>query len=50
LAPKPPLEAWLEEALSNEPSKPDDDFIDVSLDEYLADPATHFPRLWDHFR
>ena len=50
VTPKPLLADWLKEALSDEPSKPDDDFIDISLDEYLADPATHFPRLWDHFR
>ncbi len=42
--------ASLREVLSIEPPEPDDDFIDVSREEYLADPTTHFRRLWDHFR
>jgi hypothetical protein len=41
---------WLREVLSLEPSEAGNDFIDVSREEYLADPATHFRRLWDHFR
>jgi hypothetical protein len=50
LAPKEGEGPWLREVLSIEPSEVRDDFIDISPEEYLADPATHFSRLWDHFR
>ena len=25
-------------------------YIDISKDDYGADPEMHFPRLWNHFR
>ncbi len=50
LTPKEGVEVWMREAFSQAPSEGGHDFIDVSREEYLSDPATHFPRMWDHFR
>jgi len=48
--PKQHIETWLKGILSNEPRDEIDDFIDISPKEYMADPYTHLPRLWDHFQ
>ena len=47
--PKEHVEIWLKEILSTTPKDGINDFIDISVDEYLDDPQTHFYRLWDHF-
>jgi hypothetical protein len=50
LEPKEQVEAWFKETVSIEPKDEINDFIDISRDEYLDDPRTHLPRLWDHFQ
>lgn len=50
LAPKEQVETWLKEIHSGKPRDGFNDFIDISPQEYLDDPHTHLPRLWDHFR
>ena len=50
LEPKEHVETWLRKVHSSETKDGTTDFIDISLEEYMADPHTHFPRLWDHFR
>jgi len=47
--PKEHVEIWLKEILSATPKDGISDFIDISVEEYLANPHTHFHRLWDHF-
>ncbi len=48
--PKEHVETWLMEIRSSETSKKPKDFIDLGTEEYVSDPLTHLPRLWDHFR
>ena len=50
LEPKEHVETWLKEIRSGKPRDRINDFIDISKQEYLDDPHTHLPRLWDHFR
>jgi len=40
----------LENIGSIEPRDDVYDFIDLSKGEYLDNPHTHLPRLWEHFR
>jgi hypothetical protein len=47
--PKEWVERLLEVVRSSELRQRRNDFIDISPEEYLADPHTHLPRLWDHF-
>jgi len=48
--PKEHLETWLKQIRSGKPKDGVNDFIDISKQEYLDDPHTHLPRLWNHFR
>jgi len=48
--PKEQVETWLKEIRSGRPRDGINDFIDISKQEYLDDPHTHLPRLWDHFQ
>jgi len=50
LEPKEHVETWLKAILSSKPRDDINDFIDISPKEYMADPHTHLPRLWDRFR
>jgi hypothetical protein len=50
LEPKDYVETWLNAICSITPRDRINDFIDISVEEYLADPHTHFLRLWDHFQ
>jgi len=50
MEPKEGVETWLEGIGSIEPRDDLYDFIDISKEEYLDDPPTYLPRLWDHFR
>lgn len=50
LEPKEWAEALLKEMHTTDTRCEDNDFIDLSPKEYLADPQTHFFRLWEHFR
>jgi len=50
MEPKRDIESWLQEIHSLKPRRRTDDFIDMDVKEYLADPYTHFHRLWGHFR
>lgn len=50
LEPKEHVETWLKQIRSGKPKDGVNDFIDISKQEYLDDPQTHLPRLWDHFR
>ena len=47
--PKENVEDWLNGVHSIQPDEAINDFIDISVEEYLDDPQTHFRRLWDHF-
>jgi len=48
--PKEHVETYFKELCSLELREKMDDFIDISSEEYMADPQTHLPRLCDHFR
>jgi len=48
--PKEHVGTWLKEIGSGKPKDGIYVFIDISKQEYLDDPHTHLPRLWDHFR
>jgi hypothetical protein len=50
LEPKEWTEALLKEMHTTDTRYEDNDFIDLSPKEYLADPQNHFFRLWEHFR
>jgi hypothetical protein len=50
LEPKESVESCLTEISCGEPRDGANDFIDLSQEEYLAEPNIHLPRLWDHFR
>ncbi len=47
--PKENVEDWLKEVCSINPDEAIYDFIDISVEEYLSNPRTHFHRLWGHF-
>jgi len=48
--PKKKVETWLKEIHSGKLVGGINDFIDTSKQEYLDDPHTHLPPLWDHFQ
>jgi hypothetical protein len=48
--PKEQVQTWLEHIGSIEPRDDVYDFIDIGVQEYLDEPYTHLPRLWEHFR
>jgi hypothetical protein len=50
MEPKEHVEVWLSEMRKTTTHGQNDDFIDISLEEYLANPDGHIGRLWDHFR
>jgi hypothetical protein len=50
LEPKEHVGTCLKEIGSGKPKDGIYDFIDISKQEYLDDPHTQLPRLWDHFR
>ena len=50
LEPKEWVEPLLKEILTTKTRREVNGFIDLSLEEYLANPQTHLSRLWDHFR
>ena len=50
LEPKDWVESLLKEIRTTETRYEFNDFIDLSPEEYLADPQTHLSRLWEHFR
>jgi len=50
MEPKEQVETWLKEISSGKTKDGIYNFIDISKQEYLDDPHTHLPRLWDHFR
>jgi hypothetical protein len=50
LEPKPWVEEWIRHLRSTKPNRGAEDFIDLSLEEYLANPSMHLNRLWDHFK
>jgi len=50
LEPKEWVEPLLKEIRTTETRHENNDFIDLSPEEYLVDPQTHLFRLWDHFR
>jgi hypothetical protein len=43
------VEEWINMVKAVEPSEKSRDFLDLSPEEYLADPEKHFARLWHHF-
>ena len=50
LEPKEDIEIWQKAFIARGPKKKTHDFIDIGEEEYLGDPHTHLPRLWEHFR
>jgi hypothetical protein len=50
LEPKQYVETLLKEVRQVKPKELSHLFIDISREEYSADPQTHLQRLWDHFR
>ena len=52
LSPKDGVEAWLHEIRSTDvpPEEKSGEFVDLSIEEYLASPAKHLSRLWIRFR
>ena len=50
LEPKEHVATWLNAIGSISQKDGVDDFIDINVEEYLADPQIHLLRLWDHFR
>lgn len=50
LDPKEHVECLINELRLSDSKNRIDDFIDISPEEYIADPRTQLPRLWDHFR
>jgi len=48
--PKDHVEALLKGFQSCTPEERKLDFIDISREEYMEDPDTHFKRLWNHLR
>jgi hypothetical protein len=49
LEPKEWVEPWMKQIRNVHESNHAPDFIDISAEEYLEDPETHFTRLLDHF-
>jgi hypothetical protein len=49
LEPKPWVEEWIGQLRRTKPKQGRENFIDLSLEEYLIDPAMHLTRLWNHF-
>jgi len=50
LEPKPWVESWIDALRRSKEEMGNLDFIDIEREDYVDDPATHFTRLWDHFR
>jgi hypothetical protein len=50
LEPKPWVEEWIGQLRRTQPKQGREDFIDLSLEEYLIDPPMHLTRLWNHFK
>jgi hypothetical protein len=50
LEPKEHVETWIKVIQSNQSEDGTNDFIDISTQEYMDEPQTHFSRLWDHFQ
>jgi hypothetical protein len=50
LEPKPWVEGWIGQLHRTKPKQGREDFIDLSLDEFLIDPPMHLTRLWNHFK
>jgi hypothetical protein len=50
LDPKPWVEEWIRQLRSTKRKQGGDDFIDLSLEEYLGNPSVHLTRLWNHFK
>lgn len=50
MEPKDYVETWFRELLFSQPGERIEDFIDISLNQYLTDPNMHLPRLWEHFK
>jgi hypothetical protein len=50
LEPKPWVEEWVGQLRRTKPKQGREDFIDLSLEEYLIDPPKHLTRLWNHFK
>lgn len=50
LEPKPWVEGWIKQVRSTTPKQGGNDFIDLSLEEYLENPLMHLSRLRDHFK
>jgi hypothetical protein len=50
LEPKDHVEMLQSELSVTDPQDHNDDFIDISVKEYLADPRNHLRRLWGHFQ
>ncbi|RJR31239.1 MAG: hypothetical protein C4576_32095 [Desulfobacteraceae bacterium] len=49
MEPRRHAEEWVRAARAAEKGGMSSDFIDISKEEYLTDPAMHIDRLWDHF-
>ena len=50
LEPKPWVEEWSKQLRSTKPKQGGNDFIDLSLEEYLENPSMHLSRLWNHYK
>ena len=50
LEPKPWVEEWIRQIRGTKPKQEREDFIDLSLEEYLGNPSMHLNRLWNHFK
>ena len=50
LEPKEHVESMIRQFAATRPKKDCFGYIDISKDDYGADPEMHFPRLWNHFR
>ncbi len=48
--PKEHVETLLGVFRSGEADYKIEDFIDISKEEYVSEPHTHLPRMWEHFR
>ncbi len=48
--PKDGAADWLKALRAGEPPEDPCGFIDIDREEYLADPAEHFHRLWNYYR
>jgi hypothetical protein len=50
LEPKPWVEEWVRQLRGTKPKQGGDDFIDLSVKEYVDNPSMHLTRLWNHFK